>query len=116
MWRPLLAVIVALAATACVSGADTGSPAPEPTAPPDAQALVAAAREDLARTKAASPDAIRLRSVTARQFPDTSLGCPQPGMMYQQVITPGWVIELTLHNDVYTYHAGRNRVVRCDGR
>lgn len=31
-------------------------------------------------------------AVTARDFPDASLGCPQPGMAYPQVITPGFQV------------------------
>ncbi|MEQ1801255.1 MAG: hypothetical protein ABL989_04985 [Gammaproteobacteria bacterium] len=36
-----------------------------------------------------TPAAARVVSSEARDFPDASLGCPQPGMAYAQVITPG---------------------------
>lgn len=34
-------------------------------------------------------DEVSVVTVTARDFPDSSLDCPEPDMMYQQVITPG---------------------------
>ncbi len=50
---------------------------------------------------------VALVSVEPRTWPDTSLGCPEPGFQYAQVLTPGYVVvarsargaELTLHTD-----------------
>jgi len=39
-----------------------------------------------------APTATRVISSVARDFPDASLGCPQPGMAYAQVITPGFQV------------------------
>jgi hypothetical protein len=36
-----------------------------------------------------APTDARVISSEAQDFPDGSLGCPQPGMAYAQVITPG---------------------------
>lgn len=33
-----------------------------------------------------------------------SLGCPQPGMVYAEVLTPGYLILLEANNDEYEYH------------
>jgi len=76
--RCLLPVGVVLALAACASPA--GGPATGP--------------EDIARAEVASrlgvvPADVRIISSEARDFPDGSLGCPQPGMAYAQVITPG---------------------------
>ncbi|HLZ29945.1 MAG TPA: hypothetical protein VKV73_21705 [Chloroflexota bacterium] len=38
-------------------------------------------------------------------WPDTSLGCPQPGIAYAQVVTPGWLIEVEADNARLTYHS-----------
>lgn len=38
--------------------------------------------------------AIELLSVESETFSDTSLGCPEPGKMYAQVMTPGFVVLL----------------------
>lgn len=35
---------------------------------------------------------IRVVSVEGETFNDTSLGCPEPGKMYAQVMTPGFVV------------------------
>ena len=39
-------------------------------------------------------DATRAWSVTARTFGDGSLDCPEPGMAYAQVLTPGHVVQV----------------------
>jgi hypothetical protein len=37
-------------------------------------------------------------------WPDGSLGCPEPGMSYTQVLVPGYRIELIADGAVYEYH------------
>ncbi|OGG21114.1 hypothetical protein A3D03_05705 [Candidatus Gottesmanbacteria bacterium RIFCSPHIGHO2_02_FULL_40_13] len=44
---------------------------------------------------------------------DASLGCPQKGMFYAQIIIPGFTIDLSHSGTIYSYHAGSNRVVSC---
>jgi len=49
---------------------------------------------DIARTTVADalgvePASVRIVAIEPRDFPDGSLGCPQPGAAYAQVITPG---------------------------
>lgn len=39
------------------------------------------------------------------QFGDTSLGCPQEGEAYEQVVTPGYVIVLSYDGTTYDYRA-----------
>ena len=72
------------------------------------------ARQDLAKKLNLSIEAIREVSVEAVEWPDTSLGCPQPGMMYAQVITPGFRVVLAAKDQTVEYHTdlGR-RVVSC---
>ena len=36
-------------------------------------------------------------------WPDSSAGCPQPGMMYLQVLTNGYLIELTVEGVSHWY-------------
>jgi hypothetical protein len=48
-----------------------------------------------------------------QNFPDPSLGCPKPGVMYAQVITPGIQFLLTYGGKVYDYRVtldGQNTV------
>jgi hypothetical protein len=49
-------------------------------------------------------------------WPDTSLGCPQPGIAYAQVVTPGWLIQLEADNARLTYHSeaeSGGRLILC---
>ena len=72
--------------------------------PYEARLVVELAKEDLARRLGISVSEISLISVEAVDWPDTSLGCPQPGMMYAQVITPGYLIVLEAKGQAYEYH------------
>jgi hypothetical protein len=74
-----------------------------------------AAADDLAKRLGITKSAIRLVLIEAVQWPDASLGCPQPGMMYAQVITPGYRIVLEVNGKQYEYHTGRGgKVVLCE--
>ena len=79
-----------------------------------AERVVQLARQDLAQKLKMSLEEIREVSVEAVEWPDTSLGCPQPGMMYAQVITPGFRVVLAAKDQTVEYHtdSGR-RVVSC---
>ena len=48
------------------------------------------------------------------QWPDSGLGCPQPGMMYAQIITPGYLVQLSAGGEVYPVHTGRGQAVVCN--
>jgi hypothetical protein len=50
------------------------------------------ARQTVALTLGVAPDVTRIISSVPQDFPDASLGCPQPGMAYAQVITPGFQV------------------------
>src|SRR5947199_8158752 len=63
------------------------------------------ARKDLAERLKVGDDAIETSFLRPATWRDGSLGCPQPGMMYPQMVTPGFVIELTSKGKAYTYHA-----------
>lgn len=80
---------------------------------PEAQAAALLARQELAIKLGIEPEAIRLVSVETVEWRDASLGCPQPGMMYAQVIIPGFRVLLEAVGRVYTYHTdqGRNAVL-----
>jgi hypothetical protein len=87
--------------------------ATEAKLPPEAEEVVQLAREDLARRLDLAPEATGLVSVEAVEWPDTSLGCPQPGMMYAQVITPGFRAVLEAERETYEYHSGGGQLVLC---
>ena len=57
---------------------------------------------------------LRLVRLEARTWPDASLGCPQPGWQYAQVLTPGYEIVVQAAGQAQTLHADtRGRCVRC---
>ena len=88
--------------------------ATDPPPPPEAEQVVRLAVEDLAKRLDLSPDEIRLSSVEAVNWPNASLGCPQPGMMYVQVITPGYRIVLEAEGETYAYHTDTgDHIVLC---
>jgi len=92
-------------------------PAPttgEPTVPPEA-AEITLVKEDLAQRLNIAVDQIRVVSVRAVDWPDTSLGCPKPNMFYAEVITPGFEITLEANGQGYTYHTGGGDYVLCEG-
>lgn len=79
-----------------------------------AQRVEGLARHDLAKKLAVDERKIETKSVKPTTWPDASLGCPEPGMMYAQMETPGFLIELASGGKTYRYHADRKRVVTCD--
>jgi hypothetical protein len=81
------------------------------------QELVDRAMADLAQELGLSEEEISLASMEAVEWPDASLGCPEEGMMYAQVITPGYRIMLEAGGETYEYHTGDREgspVVHCE--
>ncbi|MBL1275337.1 MAG: hypothetical protein COB30_004565 [Ectothiorhodospiraceae bacterium] len=58
---------------------------------------------------------IQVESTNAVQWPDSSLGCPKPGMMYGQMITAGYQITLrdSASKTLHTVHTGKDYAVIC---
>ena len=83
--------------------------------PAAAEPSVKMARADLAQRVGLAPEAIKLVSAEGVEWSDASLGCPQPGMMYAQVITPGFLVMLEAGGQTYEYHTDMGRfVVLCE--
>ena len=88
---------------------------PEASLPNETRSVVQLAKEDLARRLELSVSEISLISVEAVDWPDTSLGCPEPGMAYAQVITPGFRVVLEAGGQRYEYQTDQGQlVVLCD--
>jgi len=77
----------------------------------DSEPLVNRSIADLAERLGVGRDVIAVQSVEAIEFPDASLGVPDPGEVYAQVITPGYVIRLVVNGTVYEYRGSGERVV-----
>lgn len=106
----LSSLLMATALISILGCTTSSSPTPEGLSS-QAQPLIAMAKADLAERLDVSPGEIEVDTVKAVEFSDTSLGVPEPGAMYAQVITPGYIIHLTVDDTQYEYHAGNNRVV-----
>ena len=79
-----------------------------------AEPVMKRAKEDLANCRDIDKEQIALAAVKAVNWPDTSLGCPEPGMVYAQVITRGYRILLSYDGRIYQYHSDQgNRVIYC---
>ena len=82
-----------------------------------AERAVERAKEDLAGRKGIDKGEITTVAVEAVNWSDTCLGCPEPDMMYAQVITPGYRILLSCGAEIHVYHSDRaDRVVYCESR
>jgi hypothetical protein len=64
--------------------------------------------KDLQERKGIATEEITIERAEAVVWSDGSLGCPQPGMMYLQVLTPGYFVVLRVGDDLYNYHAGES--------
>jgi len=105
------------------SPAPTPSPRPSATptqeewsiVPAEARPTVDRARSDLASRLQIGEEQVRMVSIETVDWRDSSLGCPQPGRSYLQVITPGYRIVLRVAGSTYEYHAaqGQDRVILC---
>lgn len=72
------------------------------------EGLIERARNDLSQRLSISAGQIKLIEATEVEWADSSLGCPQPGMSYLQVITPGYRILLESGGTQYEYHSNRD--------
>ncbi len=84
---------------------------------PSERQAVEAARKVLAQKAGVGADKLKLVSVAAQEWNDSSLGCPEEGMMYMQVITPGYKVVLEADGKQYEAHTDRaGRAVTCQDK
>jgi hypothetical protein len=90
------------------SGPPTSGP---PTSGPGtpAQGSVEQAKSELAARLGVGVGEVALVSSEEVTWRDASLGCPQPGMQYAQVLTDGSRIVLEARGKRYEYHAAGGR-------
>ena len=80
----------------------------------DVEALVAQAKADLAAALSVAIETIDLVKFREVVWPDSSLGCPQPGLLYTQALAPGYRIGLRAGGRPYEYHGARGgKPFRC---
>jgi hypothetical protein len=92
-------------------------PSPGSASNGDAQAAIAAALADAAAHLGVSIDSLHVDQVEPRQWDDSSLGCPSTGLLYSQIITPGFLFVISGAGRQLEYHTDlRGRVVLCEER
>lgn len=75
---------------------------------------IQAARTDAARRTGLAPESLELVSAETVSWPDGSLGCPHPGMLYTQALVAGFRIRLRAQATLLDYHASaRGALVLC---
>jgi hypothetical protein len=133
--RPDMVVRIALLATAlivagCSSAAAPSVVAPSPTSavgaspivpenaispvPSDVPAsIVEAVVADIAKTAGVAADQVEVVSAEPVTFPDGSLGCPQPGLAYTQMVVEGFKIVAKVGETVYDYRGSGTSFRRC---
>ncbi len=68
----------------------------------------------LSKRQSIDPKNIRVIHVSTMDWPDSSLGCPQQGAQYLQVVTRGSMVSLLANSKVYRVHIGNKRAIICD--
>ena len=132
--RLAAALAIGLVAVACstTGGGATGSGAsastrptpslaPRPTVVPTGSpvtgevppAVIDAVRAELGTLTGTDPSTATVVKAESVEWPDGSLGCPQRGVMYVQVVTPGYQVVLEQTGRDYDYRvAGEGAVIR----
>lgn len=91
--------------------AQAGSAAATPV---EASEITAPLIEAIAQNLGTDIAELEVVRIEPRDWPDASLGCPQPGHAYAQVITPGFLIVVEAAGEQVEYHADeQGNVTRC---
>ena len=101
--------VVGSSPSAAVTTPEGGTPVNAEQIDPGLQPYIDIAVADLAQRLSIDATAVDVVSATLAEWPDSGLGCPQPGMQYAQVSTDGSLIVLTANNKTYRYHSGGSR-------
>jgi hypothetical protein len=75
------------------------------------QSLVDLARVSLSQRLDVALEAVTVKEIEETQFPDASLGVPEPDTVYAQILTPGYAIRLAVGGEIYEYRASDERLV-----
>jgi hypothetical protein len=68
---------------------------------------------DIAKTAGVPVNQVQVISAQAVTFPDGSLGCPQPGLAYTQIVVDGYKIVAKAGGTVYDYRGTGSTFKRC---
>ncbi|MBN1874997.1 MAG: hypothetical protein JXA33_12265, partial [Anaerolineae bacterium] len=71
----------------------------------------------VAKSEGLAPEDLEILSMAETTWNDTSLGCPQPDMVYAQILVSGWLIRLQdAAGNEYEIHTGKDMepFIVCD--
>jgi hypothetical protein len=102
-----VALIVAIWPAVAVSAQQPGRPETE---------AARLARQTLAARLSLPIEQIRIVSVSHMEWRDSSLGCPQRGMMYTPVMTSGYKVRLRDVEREHIVHVAGSRAVICSSQ
>ena len=61
-----------------------------------------------------SKDSVEHLKIRSIQWPDSSLGCPEPGVDYLHKMIPGYLVSFTVDGKIYSVNIGDNTAIICD--
>lgn len=108
------AVVDVAKVTPQVAEGSTPIKMPAPGVPDPTTQLVQRLKLDLATQINVDISQIETEKVEAVTWPDTSLGCPQPGILYSQILVDGYRVTLKANSAEFDYHTqGTEEFVLC---
>lgn len=84
----------------------SATPSAESDSDPGMTPLIEMAIEDLSQRTGADRGDVVVLDARLVTWPDSSMGCPEPGKVYLPVLADGSVIELAIGETAYSYHTG----------
>lgn len=85
------------------TGAASPGGTPLPGIPDEIKKPFALISTDLEKRSNLPASSFQITGYTQETFPDSALGCPDPDMMYTQVLTPGYSIQVSAGGKNYDY-------------
>lgn len=102
--RALRFVMLAIAVAQTTAVLAQSSQAPTPS---NQRKLLDEAKADLAKRLSVPTSAVTLVSSRSVVWSNGSLGCPERGMSYAAVLTPGYLVVFKAQDREYEYHSSR---------
>jgi hypothetical protein len=83
------------------------------TAEGDRAQAILLARATLSRTLGVDEARMHVEEARDVEWPDASLGCPQKGTSYAQLVVPGYSVRVKIDAGLHSVHVGGGRAVVC---
>jgi len=100
--------------TACSAPAQVEGPVMPARGIQTLQSVVETVLADASKQTGLDRESLEVLSAVSVTWPDGSLGCPKPGVMYTQALVPGYRVQIRAGERVLDYHASqRGYFVLC---